>query len=207
MNSCFDNRTEVPTFSPTTTLSPSAVGGIPITRRPTAIDMIVSSSSSSEDKPCKGWGPCWGYDDDDDAWWPNWKPIWSKPKPPPPQWKPDWSKPKRPQWNSGLGHSNLGSYSSQSQEKDHIHGETTSHIMKRDGRAAAVVVVLTTSMVADGYYYPQMIMLQTLAAVALVVLQKMVGNLLALHGIHGSITALGRVANREVKLASNGMMI
>ena len=108
MNSCFDNRTEVPTLSPTTTLSPSAIGGIPITRRPTAIDMLVSSSSSSEDKPCKGWGPCWGYDDDDDddGWRPNWKPNWSKPKPPPPQWKPDWSepnwsKPKRPQWNSG----------------------------------------------------------------------------------------------------------
>ena len=106
-----------------------------------------------------------------------------------------------------LGHSNLGSCSSQSQEKDHIHGEITSHIMKRDGRAAAAVVVLTRSMMADGYRYPQMIMLQTLAAVAVVVLQKMVGNLLVLHGIHGPITALGRVANREVKLASNGMMI
>ena len=128
----FDNRTEEPTLSPTLTLNPSAIGGIPITRRPTAIDMIVSSSSSSEDKPCKGWGPCWGYDDDD-GWRPNWKPNWSKPKPPPPQWKPDWSepnwsKPKRPQWNSGLRPQQSGQlFKPKSGKRSHTWGNNQPH--------------------------------------------------------------------------------
>ena len=68
-----------PTLSPTITANPSAIGGIPTTRRPVA-DIRPDSTSTSKD--WDKWGPgWWGWKDDDDWSRPQWKPEWtSSPK-------------------------------------------------------------------------------------------------------------------------------